>query len=78
MPDSPFSQASLAKAVNDAFAVSSGIPVGHKGAFLTIVTTDGVKAVLAHKIDDHWVVTAEASHPWSGGLNAGATIQATW
>lgn len=78
MTDGPFTNTALTKAVNDAFAVSSGIPEGHNGAFLTIVSQDGVKAVIAHKIDNHWTVTAQADHGWKGKLDYGATIQATW
>lgn len=73
-----FSQADLAKAVNDAFAVSQDIPTDHRGAFVTIANEHGVTAVVAHKIDDHWTVTGQIDHPWSGGLDYGATIQATW
>lgn len=72
------SATALTKAVNDAFAVASGIPPGHKGAFLTVADTTGVRAVVAHKIDDHWVVTGQVEHPWAGKLDYGATIQATW
>lgn len=72
------SNAALTKAVNDAFTTSSGIPDGHKGAFLTVVDKDGLTAVLAHKIDQHWIVTAQVKHPWQGANQFGATIQSTW
>lgn len=73
-----FTQDALEKAVNDAFLMSSGIPENHKGAFVTIVNQDGVKAVIAHKLNNTWIVTAEVDHPWAGDLEYGAAIQATW
>lgn len=73
-----FDDATISKAVTDAMAVAKGIPADHQGAFITLVDRDEVKAVLAHKLDDHWVVTGYLDHPWSGGLSYGATIQATW
>ena len=78
MPDHLFTDIALTKAVNDAFLLSSGIPADHRGAFVTVANKDGIKAVVAHKINERWVITAQVDHPWSGNLNAGATIQATW
>lgn len=71
-------QAAIAKAVTDALTVSTSIPPGHKGAFVTIVDDSGVKAVVADKISGVWTVTGYVEHPWSGGLDYGTTLQASW
>lgn len=73
-----FSPAELDAAVKEAFVTATDIPPGHRGAFVTVADQDGVKAVLAQKLNDTWTVTGYVDHPWMGGLSYGATIQATW
>ncbi len=73
-----FSDADVATAVSQAFAVAEAIPPDHRGGFVTLADQDGVKAVIAEKVGGVWAVTAYVDHPWSGALQYGATIQATW
>ncbi len=73
-----FSPESLQKAVQEALMNDPAIPPGHRGAFVTVTGPTGVKAVIATKLNDHWTVTGEVDHPWTGGLTYGATVKATW
>ncbi len=73
-----FTPESLQKAVQTALMNDPDLPPGHKGAFVTVATHEGVKAVVATKLNDHWTVTGEVVLPWAGGLNYGATVKATW
>lgn len=75
-----FDQDTLKKAIQNTLNADITIPNGHKVAFTTIATTDGVHTAFAAKVNDHWVVDGEIGfkpgndHNWEYGV----TVQATW
>ncbi len=76
MDPSPFSQNAILRVLatlND----SAIVPAGKRGALLVLATTEGVQAVVATKLDDHWSFHAEADY--SGGkVAAGVSVIASW
>lgn len=76
-----FGPEDVTKAVQEALALDTSIPAGHRGAFVTVVNQDGVRVVAAMRMTDDpdaWVLAPYIDHPWAGGLDYGVTIQKTW
>ncbi len=77
MPDSPFSPEAIQKAVIDHLNQDPILPVGKSGALIVMATTDGVKAILAAKVGEHWEFDGTAA--WHGGeVYAGVSVVASW
>lgn len=72
-----FEQEALQKVISKALD-DTVVPDGHKAALATIVNSNGVKVVIAHKIGDGWSVAGELNIPHKEGLNYGVTITKTW
>lgn len=49
-----------------------------RGALLIIADTQGARAHLAAKLNDHWKVAAEAGVPWGGPVHAAVYVQGAW
>ncbi len=78
---SPFGDGSLQSAVNKALNQPDAVPAGHNGAFLITGNTYGVSVILATRFGDHWGVTLQAQHAWSGkpeDITAELQVKATW
>lgn len=74
-----FDQDALKKAIQNTLNADITIPDGHKVAFTTVATLDGVHTAIAAKINDHWAVQGEVGFtPSNSGWEAGITVQATW
>ena len=73
----PFAIEALSHAVNAALQTA---PPEHDGASVSVSTAEGVKVVLAHRLNDHWSVIAAASHPASGKgtLDYGVSVNGSW
>lgn len=76
-PVSIFDEKSIAKAVANEIELSE-IPADHKGAFALVATTDGVKAVVTHKINDMWKVQSIFDIDYQGHLDAGVILKGSW
>lgn len=73
-----FNQDAINAAVQKALSAPNTIPGDHKAALLTVVDQSGVRVVAAAKIGDNWRVQSTVEHPWSGGLEGGISLQASW
>lgn len=71
-----FTGPSLSKAIA-AEIEANGIPIDHKGAFALVATKDGIKAVVAAKINDVWrvesIVSVDAKE-----IAAAITLKGSW
>lgn len=56
------------------------IDEGKRGAFITVVDSTGIHAILAYRSspDSHWSIRAGFTHEWAGGDGAEAEVKATW
>lgn len=55
-----------------------GVDTGTKGALVVVATTEGVKAAVVHRIDNHWQIGLFGEWHASDGFKAGAKVQAQW
>lgn len=67
---SPENQAVVNEALKD-------VPDGHTQAVLT-ADLEGVSAIFATKINQHWQAAAFVSKPWAGDLNAGVQVKVSF
>ncbi len=74
---SPFSPDAIRRAVVDTLNQAPILPADKRGALVVLATTDGVRAVLASKVNDHWDVAAEAEYT-GGEVAAGISVIASW
>ncbi len=75
-PTSPFSPASIRDAVAQALT-QTPLPDGKTVAIVAMVTTDGIKAVVVAKFDDHWTATGEVEYH-GGAIAGGVSVVASW
>lgn len=69
-------QSAIQQTLNDANGV---ITPAHKGAFFVAPTTEGVKGVLALKVNDTWTLNVYGEHGWTDHSNeAGVQLKAVW
>lgn len=73
-----FTPDAIAGAVQKALNTPDAVPDGHKAALVTVVDLSGVHVVAAAKIGSNWRIQGTVEHPWTGGLDGGVTIKATW
>lgn len=74
-----FDPAALQHVVATTLADSPDVPVGARGAFLTVANNEGVKAVIAVRVADGWQVKAVVSHGWaSTQVDYGVSVTGTW
>ncbi len=73
-----FTPEAINEAVQKALSAPNTVPDGHKAAILTVVDRSGVRVVAAAKIGEHWRVQSTIEHPWTGRLEGGVSVQATW
>lgn len=60
-----FDSRALQHVVEQALTDSPEVPDGKRGAFLTVANQDGIKAIIAVKVDDRWTMKAVVEHPWA-------------
>jgi len=72
-----FDSESLAKAIASAVA-ESNIPPGHNNIFALAATRDGIKAVIAVKINNTWNINSMISTNYHGELEAGILLKGSW
>jgi len=77
---SPFDPQALQLAVERTLADNPEIPEGAQGAFLTVANQEGIKAVIAVKINDRWQVQAAVSDRWAdlSKVEVGVSVKGTW
>ena len=73
----PFSASSIHQALQDA-VLNDMVPTGKTTALLVTATTDGLKAYLATKLDDHWQIGAGGDWHYDGHVSAGVQLVASW
>jgi hypothetical protein len=73
---SPFSQAAIQTAVAQALT-QTPLPPGKTAAIVAMVTTEGIRAVVVAKFDDHWTATAEVEYH-GGAIAGGVSVVASW
>lgn len=72
-----FTGVSLSKAIA-AEIESSNIPIDHKGAFALVATKDGIKAVVAAKINDVWRVESIVKVDTTGEIGGAIVLKGSW
>jgi hypothetical protein len=80
-PLSVFSEDALKAAVTAALDRSLDVPSGKRGAFVTAVDENGVRAGVAYRLapDSNWQIDAFVNRPWSGGsLQYGINLHDSW
>lgn len=65
----------LAKIVREAVPT---LPEGHTSAVVAGVTQEGVRVVAQIKLQEHWQITAAATHSWTGETTVGAQVLLSW
>lgn len=71
-----FDPASLHAAVNKTLKEAD---VGaDQNAFLVVVTTDGVRAVVSTKVGEHWTVKEVVSVSYDKHIEGGIEVMKTW
>jgi hypothetical protein len=75
-----FDPAALQLAVQRTLADSPDIPEGARGAFLTVANQQGIKAVIAIKVAEGWLVQASVSDRWTDPdqVEFGVRLHGTW
>jgi len=68
---------SIERAVNDAL---KAVPPEKKGALLAVATTEGVRAVVAAKLDDDgdWKMAGWVGKDWTGPVSGGIAVMGSW
>ena len=77
LPASPFSPQAISQAINTALNQAPVLPPGKSGALIVMATPEGVKAIVAAKIDDHWEFSAEGDYH-GGAISGGVSVIASW
>ncbi len=75
---SMFSDNALKSIVERTLNQDINIPDGHKGAFVTVVDANGLRTVIASKINNTWNVYGDIGYHPHTGLEYGVTVKATW
>jgi len=71
-----FDPASLHTAVNQALAAADPGPA--RNAFAVVATTDGVKGVIATRLNGAWTIAAMVAVDHDAHVEAGCEIKAVW
>lgn len=58
--------------------VLAEIPDGKNGALVAVGTAEGINLAVAHRTGDHFTVVAWIGKSWTGPLDGGASVRATW
>lgn len=74
---SPFSPAKVQSAIQQAL-ITNPVPAGKNRALVVMAGTEGVKAVIAAKVGEHWTYAGEAEWHAGGDFSAGAQVTASW
>jgi hypothetical protein len=75
-----FDSRALQHLVEKTLTDSPEVPEGKRGAFLTVANQEGIRAVIAVKVDDRWTLKAVVEHPWASSdtINYGVEITGTF
>lgn len=72
----PFSPESIRTAISSALQ-QTPLPPGKRGAVIGMLTTDGVKGIVAVKVGEHWQMGGEVELH-GDKVSGGASVIASW
>jgi hypothetical protein len=61
-----------------AIDAAAKLPAGAKGGIFSVITTQGVNAVIVHKANEHFTIGGYIGKQWGQPLEGGAAAVLTW
>lgn len=58
--------------------IAAIVPADKNGAVLAIANMEGATIMVAHRINQHWQLSADVTRKWSGPVSGEVKLLGTW